>query len=320
MRTVLRSLAATAFILAAVQAPTAPAQEYPSKPIRFFVGPGPDVLARLIGQKLTEAWGHQVVVDRRPAAGGVVAADTVAKAPPDGYTLLLSTASYTVSASLYPKLPYDFVKDLAPVSLLASLPFLLVAHPSVPAGNTRELIQLARAHPGQLNYASSGNGTTAHLAGEMLKNMARVSIVHVPYKGTTEGVTDLIGGQVHLMFAIIQSSLPYVKSGKLKALGISSVKPSAAAPGVPSMAESGLPGYEFISWNGVHVPAGTPKPIVTKLHGELIKALAQADIKERMFNLGMEPAGNTPEEFAVLVRNDIAKWGKVIRESGVKAD
>jgi tripartite-type tricarboxylate transporter receptor subunit TctC len=320
MRTVLRWLAATAFVLAAVHAPAAPAQEYPSRPIRFFVGPGPDVLARLIGQKLTEAWGHQVVVDRRPAAGGVVAADTVAKAPPDGYTLLLSTGSYTVSASLYPKLPYDFVKDLAPVSLLASLPFLLVAHPSVPAGNTRELIQLARAHPGQLNYASSGNGTTAHLAGEMLKNMARVSIVHVPYKGTTEGVTDLIGGQVHLMFAIIQSSLPYVKSGKLKALGISSVKPSAAAPGVPSMAESGLPGYEFISWNGVHVPAGTPKPIVTKLHGELIKALAQADVKERMFNLGMEPAGNTPEEFAVLVRNDIAKWGKVIRESGVKAD
>lgn len=296
------------------------AQNYPVKPIRFIVGPGPDVLARLVGQKLTESWGQQVVVDQRPAAGGIIAAESVAKAAPDGYTLLLSTATYTVAAILYPKLPYDFVRDLAPVSLLASLPFLLVAHPSVPAKSVKELIQLARARPGQLNYASSGNGTTAHLAGEMLKNMAKINIVHVPYKGTVPGVTDLIGGQVHMMFAIIQSSLPYVKTGKLKALAVSSVKRSASAPDVPTIDESGLPGYEFISWNGVHVPAATSKAIIARLHSELLKTLAQPDMKERMFNLGMEPVGNTPDEFAAVVNGDLAKWGKVIRESGIRAD
>jgi tripartite-type tricarboxylate transporter receptor subunit TctC len=296
------------------------AQNYPAKPIRFIVGPGPDVLARLVGQKLTESWGQQVVVDQRPAAGGIIAAESVAKAAPDGYTLLLSTATYTVAAILYPKLPYDFVKDLAPVSLLASLPFLLVAHPSVPAHSVKELIQLARARPGQLNYASSGNGTTAHLAGEMLKNMAKINIVHVPYKGTVAGVTDLIGGQVHMMFAIIQSSLPYVKTGKLRAIAVSSVKRSASAPEVPTIDESGLPGYEFISWNGVHVPGGTSKTIIARLHSELLKTLAQSDMKERMFNLGMEPVGNTPDEFAAVVHADIAKWGKVIKESGIRAD
>jgi tripartite-type tricarboxylate transporter receptor subunit TctC len=296
------------------------AQNYPVKPIRFIVGPGPDVLARLVGQKLTESWGQQVVVDQRPAAGGIIAAESVAKAAPDGYTLLLSTATYTVAAILYPKLPYDFVKDLAPVSLLASLPFLLVAHPSVPAHSVKELVQLARAKPGQLNYASSGNGTTAHLAGEMLKNMAKINIVHVPYKGTVAGVTDLIGGQVHMMFAIIQSSLPYVKTGKLKALAVSSVKRSASAPEVPTIDESGLPGYEFVSWNGVHVPGGTSKAIIARLHSELLKTLAQPDMKDRMFNLGMEPVGNTPDEFATVVNADIAKWGKVVRDSGIRAD
>lgn len=315
-----RSFIAAAGIAVMLFSWPVPGAEWPVKPMRFIVGPGPDVLARLVGQKLTDAWGQQVIVDQRPAAGGIIAADSVAKAPADGYTMLLSTATYTVAAGLYPKLPYDFVKDLAPVSLLASLPFLLVVHPSVPAKSVKELVQLARARPGQLNYASSGNATTAHLAGEMLKSMAKIDIVHVPYKGTMQGVTDLMGGQVHMMFAIVQSSLQHVKSGKLRALAVTGLKRSASAPDVPTIDESGIPGYEFTSWNGVHVTAGAPRPVVTKLHAELLKIIALPDMKERMFNLGMEPVGNTPEQFAAVVNADIAKWGKVIREAGVKAD
>jgi tripartite-type tricarboxylate transporter receptor subunit TctC len=307
-------------IIMAVLAAAAAGQDYPAKPIRFIVGPGPDVLARIVGQKLTDAWGQQVLVDQRPGAGGIIAAETVAKSPPDGYTMLLSTGTYTTIPSLYKKVPYDFVRDLQPVTLLATLPFLLVAHPSVPANNVQELIKLARAHPGQLNYASSGNGTTAHLAGEMLKSMAKINIVHVPYKGTVPGVTDLVAGQVHIMFAIIQSSLPYVQAGRLKALAVSSAKRAASAPDVPTIAESGLPGYEFISWNGVHVPAATPKPVAGKLGTELLKIIALPDVKEKMLGLGMDIAGGTPEEFGALVKSDIAKWAKVIREAGIRVE
>ena len=299
---------------------TALAQDYPSKPVRFVIGPAPDVLARLIGQKLTESWGQQVIVDRRPAAGGIIAGESVAKAPPDGYSWLLSTGAYPTLVGLYPKLPFDFVRDLAPVSLLASIPFLLVVHPSVPAQSVGELLKLARAKPGQLNYASSGNGTTAHLAGEMFKSMAGINIVHVPYKGTVEGITDLIGGQVHMMFAIMQSGFPHVKAGKLRALAVSGAKRSQSAPDLPTIAESGVPGYEFTSWNGVHVTAGTSKAIIAKIHAELVKVLALPDVRERMFNLGMEVVGSTPEQLAALVNSDITKWGKVIKESGVRVD
>jgi len=306
---------------AAAQDPsTSSGQAYPVKPIRFIVGPGPDVLARIVGQKLTDAWGQQILVDQRPGAGGIIAAETVAKSPADGYTMLLSTGTYTTIPSLYKKVPYDFVRDLQPVTLLATLPFLLVAHPSVPANDVQQLIQLARARPGQLNYASSGNGTTAHLAGEMLKSMAKINIVHVPYKGTVPGVTDLVAGQVHIMFAIIQSSLPYVQAGRLKALAVSSAKRSASAPQVPTIAESGLPGYEFISWNGVHVPAATPRPVAGKLNTELLRIIALPDVKEKMLGLGMDIAGGTPEEFGALVKSDIAKWAKVIREAGIQAE
>jgi tripartite-type tricarboxylate transporter receptor subunit TctC len=306
--------------LAATLAGAVAAQDYPAKPIRVIVGPGPDVLARIIGQKLTDAWGQQVLVDQRPGAGGIIAADSVAKSAPDGYTLLLSTGTYTTIPSLYSKVPYDFVKDLQPVTLLASLPFLLVAHPSVPAKNVPELLQLAHVRPGQLNYASSGNGTTAHLAGEMLKSMAKVNIVHVPYKGTVPGVIDLVAGQVHLMFAIIQSSLPHVQAGKLRALGVSGAKRSSSAPEVPTISESGVPGYEFISWNGIHAPAATSKAVAGKLNAELLRVITLPDVKERMVGLGMDVAGGTPEEFGVLVRSDIAKWAKVIREAGIKVE
>ena len=276
------------------------------------------MLARLVGQKVTESWGQQVVVDQRPGAGGIIAAESVAKSAPDGYTLLLSTGTYTTIPSLYAKVPYDFAKDLQPVTLLATLPFLLVAHPSLPAKSVQELVQLARARPGQLNYASSGNGTTAHLAGEMLKSMAKINIVHVPYKGTVPGVIDLVAGQVHVMFAIIQSSLPYVQAGRLRALGVSASRRSSSAPQVPTIAESGVPGYEFISWNGIHAPAATSKAVTGKLNAELLKVIAAPDVKERMSGLGMEVAGGTPEEFGALVKSDIAKWAKVIREAGIK--
>jgi tripartite-type tricarboxylate transporter receptor subunit TctC len=195
-----------------------------------------------------------------------------------------------------------------------------VAHPSVPAKNVQELVQLARARPGQLNYASSGNGTTAHLAGEMLKSMAKINIVHVPYKGTGPGVIDLVAGQVHIMFAIIQSSLPHAQAGKLRALAVSGSKRSSSAPAVPTISESGVPGYEFISWNGVHVPAATPRPVTGKLNTELLRIITLPDVKERMLGLGMDVAGGTPEEFGTLVKSDIAKWAKVIRDAGIKAE
>jgi tripartite-type tricarboxylate transporter receptor subunit TctC len=286
---------------------SATAQDYPAKPIRFVIGPAPDVLARLVGQKLTEAWGQQVVVDQRPGAGGILAAEIVAKAPPDGYTWLLSTGAYTTLVGLYPKLPFDFVRDFAPVSLLATIPFLLVAHPSLPAKSVQELLKLARARPGQINYASGGTGTTSHLAGEMFKNMTKINIVHVPYKSVPASLVGLISGETQLTFAIMQAGYPHVTSGKLRALAVTAGKRSPSAPDIPTVAESGVPGYEFISWNAVHVPAATPKAVIKKVQAELIKVLALPDVKERMFSLGMEVAGSTPEQLAALVKSDIAK-------------
>jgi len=296
------------------------AQSYPAKPIRFVIGPAPDVLARLVGQKLTEAWGQQVVVDQRPGAGGILAAEIVAKAPADGYTWLLSTGAYTTLVGLYPKLPFDFVRDFAPVSLLATIPFLLVAHPSLPAKSVQELLKLARARPGQINYASGGTGTTSHLAGEMFKNMTKINIVHVPYKSVPASLVGLISGEAQLTFAIMQAGYPHVTSGKLRALAVTAGKRSPSAPDIPTVAESGVPGYEFISWNAVHVPAATPKAVIKKVQAELIKVLALPDVKERMFSLGMEVAGSTPEQLGALVKSDIAKWGKVIKDAGVRVD
>jgi tripartite-type tricarboxylate transporter receptor subunit TctC len=298
----------------------AQAADWPARPIRFVLGPAPDVLPRMVGQKLGDAWGQQVVIDQRPGAGGIIAGEIVAKAPRDGYTWLMSTGAYTTLVGLYPRLPYDFERDLAPVMLMATIPFIVVVHPSVPAATLKEFIGLARAQPGRLNYASGGTGTTSHLAGEMFKSMGKVDIVHVPYKGVGPAVTELLGGQVQMMFAIMQGAMPLVKAGKLKALAVSSARRSAAAPDVPTIAESGLPGYEFISWNAIHVPAGTPRAIIGAIHDEVAKVLAQPDVKERMFGLGLEVTPGTPDELAALVRSDIAKWTKVIREAGVKVD
>ena len=298
----------------------AAAADWPTKPVRFMVGAAPDVLPRLLGQKLSEAWGQQIVVDQRPGAGGIIAAETVAKAAPDGYTWLMTTGAYTTLVALNPRLPYDLVRDLAPVTLLAAIPFLMVVHPSVPSKSVEEFIKLARAQPGKLNYASGGTGTTSHLAVEMFKNMSKVSIVHVPYKGVAPALVDLLGGQVQMMFAIMQAGLPHAKSGKLRALAVSGAKRSASAPDLPTIAESGVPGYEFISWNAVHVPAATPKVLITRIQGELVKVLALPDVRERMFGLGLEVEGSTPAQLAALVNADIAKWSKVVQESGIKAE
>lgn len=301
-------------------AASALAQSYPSRPIRFIVGPAPDVLPRLIGQKLTDAWGQQVVVDQRPGAGGIIAAETTTKATPDGYTLLLTTGAYTANAVYYSKLPYDLVRDLAPVSLLATIQFLLVVHPSVPVASVSELVALANAKPGQLNCASGGTGTTSHFGCEMLKSMARIDIVHVPYKGVAQAITDLLGGQVQMMFAPIQAGLPHARAGKLRALAVSGTKRAQAAPELPTVVESGVPGFGFDSWNGVHVPARTPRSVLTKLNAELVKAIKQPDVQKRMLDLGLEPVGSTPEDFAAFIKADIARWARVVKDAGVRVE
>jgi tripartite-type tricarboxylate transporter receptor subunit TctC len=296
------------------------AQTYPTKPIRFIVGPGPDVLARLIGQKLTDSWGQQVVVDQRPGAGGIIAADTVAKSIPDGYTLLLTTGAYTINATLYSKLPYNLERDLAPVDLLASISFLVIVPPSLPAKSMQELVQLARAKPGALNCAHSGPGTTAHLGCEMLKSAARIDIVSVSYKGTIPAIVDVMSGQAQLMFAVMQGGLPQVQAGKLRAVAVTGTKRQAALPDVPTITEAGFAGADFITWNGVHVRTGTPKPVIAKLNAELNRTLKLPDVQERMAGLGLDPAGGTPEAFGVFVKEDIARWAKVIKESNVRVE
>ena len=311
-----------AVIMLAAVAPAgvAFAQNYPVKPIRFIVGPGPDVLARMIGQRLTDSWGQQVVVDQRPGAGGIIAADTVSKSIPDGYTLLLTTGAYTVNAALYSKLPYNLERDLAPVSLLATISFLVIVNPSLPAKTMQELIQLAKAKPGSLNCAHSGPGTTAHLGCEMLKSSAHIDIVSVPYKGTVPAIIDVIGGQAQLMFAVMQGGLPHVQAGKLRALAVTGAKRSAALPEVPTIAEAGVPGADFISWNGVHVPARTPQATIAKLNGELDRLVKLPEVRERMLTLGLNPAGGMPAAFAAFVKADIARWAKVIKDSGIRVE
>ena len=307
-------------VVAAVCTSAALAQTYPARPVRFIVGPGPDVLARLIGQKLTDGWGQQVVVDQRPGAGGIIAADTVAKSAPDGYTLLLTTGAYTINATYYQKLPYSLERDLAPVNLLATISFIVVVNPSVPAKSMQDVVQLARARPGQLNCAHSGPGTTAHLGCEMLKNAARIDIVSVSYKGTAPAIIDVIGGQAQLMFAVMQGGLPQVQAGKLRAVAVTGTKRAAALPDVPTVTEVGLSGADFISWNGVHVRAGTPKALIAKLNADLNRALKHSDVQERMVSLGLDSAGGTPEAFAGFVKEDIARWARIIKEAGIRAE
>ena len=297
---------------------------YPTKAIRLVVpfapGGSNDIMARLIGQKFSESLGEQVVVDNRGGASGIIGTDIAAKAPPDGYTLLMMSLTLAVNPSLYRKLPYDTRNDLAPVTLVASAPLMLVVHPSIPAKSVQDFVTYAKANPGKLNFGSGGAGTTPHLAGEMLKTMAGVQMTHVPYKGGGPALTDLVGGQIQVMLENIPSTLPFAKSGKLRALAVSGLKRSALVPDLPTLDESGLKGYEIVGWNGLFLPAGTPQAVVTRLHAETTKALAQTDMKARLATLGAEGVGSSPAEFRAFFAAEIVKWAKVVKAAGLKAE
>ncbi|HEV7394306.1 MAG TPA: tripartite tricarboxylate transporter substrate binding protein [Burkholderiales bacterium] len=300
------------------------AQQYPAKPIRLLVGfaaGGPsDVASRTVGQKLTQKWGQQIIVDIRPGAGGTIASDAVAKAPPDGYTLLLPAFSHAVNPSLISKLPYDTLRDFTPIVLFASTANMLVTHPSIPAKTVRELIAFAKARPNQLTYGSAGNGTASHLAGELLNTMGGVSITHVPYKGIAPAHTDTMGGQISMMFDSLVTAIPAVKAGRLRAFGVTTLKRWPGAPDVPTMSEAGLAGYEVNSWYGVMGPAGLSKEIVQRLNAEVIRSMAEPDARERLYSIGAEPMSNTPEEFAAYIRSEMAKWDKVVKAAGIRAE
>jgi tripartite-type tricarboxylate transporter receptor subunit TctC len=298
-------------------------QKYPTRPIRLVLpfppGGSTDIVARVVGQKITEAWGQQVVVDNRPGAGGNVAAEFVARAAPDGYTLFQVNVANTIAASLYPKLGYSLTGDFVAVTQLATTPYVLLAHPSVPAKSVRDLIALARAKPGKLNYASAGAGSATHLSGELLKSMAGIDIVHVPYKGTGPAVTALLSGEVDLYFATVPAAAPMVKAGRLRALGVSSVKRASLMPDVPAIAET-LKGYDTGTWHGVLAPAATPRDIVQQLSGEIVRILNTPDVREKLIAQGLEPVGDTPEQFSAFLRAEIAKWAKVVAASGARPE
>jgi len=312
-------------VLAAALPGAASAQaQYPNKPVRLIVpfppGGGTDTLARIYGQKLAEVFGQQVIIDNRPGAGTNIGAEIAAKAPPDGYTLLMGNIAHAINVTLYSKLAYDFVKDFTPVTLLASTPNILVVHPSVPAKSVKELIALAKARPGQLDYASAGSGSSSHLAAELFGIMAGVKMTHVPYKGGGPAVIALVGGQVSVGFATTPSVITHVKAGKMRGLGVTTARRSPSTPELPTISEAGVPGYEAGTWYGLLAPAGTPNEIVARLHAESVKLLKLPDVKDRLDATGFESIGNTPEQFAAYIRSEIEKWGKVVKASGARVD
>jgi len=301
------------------------AQEaYPSKPIRFIIpftpGGSTSVLARLIGQKLSESWGQQVIVDNRPGGNTIIGSEALVKSAPDGYTILQVTPFHVTNPHLFPKLPYDPIKDFAPVATLVVSEFVLVLNPGVPANDLRELIALAKSKPGQLNYASTGNGGATHLASEFFNIMAGVKVQHIPYKGTVPALTDVIGGQVQMLFAIPIIAIPHINSGKLKAIAISGEKRWSAIAQVPTFTEAGLPNFDVKAWYGVLAPAETPKEIVNKLSAEIARILALPDIKEKLLGQGMDPFVSTPEQFAALIKADLAKYARIIKAANIKIE
>ena len=300
------------------------AQSYPTKPVKVIVpyppGGPTDIVARVVGQKLSDQMGQQFIVENRPGAGGNIGAEAVAKSPADGYTLLVATTAHAINPSLFKNLGYNLTKDFAPVSQLTSGPLVIVANPSLPAKNVSELIAIGKAKPGSLNYASSGNGQSTHLSAELFATMAGIKMNHIPYKGSAPALTDVMGGQASLMFDTMLSAMPHVKNGKLKAIAVTSAARSPAAPDVPTVAESGLPGYEAIAWNGLLVPAGTPADIVGKLNAELKKALDAPDVKDRFSAQGFGAAWSTREAFAKFIQSELDKWAKVVKVSGATLD
>lgn len=311
-------------LLSLVMTAPANAQSYPNKPVRVVVpyppGGPTDIVARVLFQQVSEATGQQFLVDNRAGAGGNIGAEIVAKSPADGYTLLIGTTAHAINMSLFKNLSYDVQKDFAPVSLLTQGPLVLVAHPQFPANSIKEVIELAKSKSGGLNFASSGNGQSTHLSAELFNTMAGIKMSHVPYKGSAPALTDVMSGQVDVMFDTTLSAMPFVKAGKLKALGLTSPVRSPAAPDVPTIAESGLPGYEVFAWNGVFVPAGTPKAIIQQLNDQIRKAMLLPQVKDKFSAQGFAASWNSPENFGVFVKNEVDKWTRTVKASGATLD
>ena len=317
------ALAVAATLAAAASGSSA--QSYPNRPVRILVpfpaGAGVDIVARMLGLPLTDVWGQAAVVDNRPGAGGTIACELAAKAAPDGYTLLLGNIStFAMAPSLYKKVNYDPVQSFAPITVVNTSANVLVAHPSVPAATTQALIALAKAKPGQINYASAGSGTSPHLAAELFKSMAGVDLVHVPYKGSPQALTDLLGGQTQIMFASLVSALPHIRQARLRALGVTSLKRAAALPDLPAISEAGLRGYDVSVWMGIVAPAGTPPAIIAQLNRQIAALLQSPDIRERLAVQGLEAASNSPAEFRTYIASEVRKWAVVIKQAGVVAD
>jgi tripartite-type tricarboxylate transporter receptor subunit TctC len=321
-----RSVAAAITACAvAISCAGAAAQSYPQRPVRFIVpfapGGSTDTLARAIGQKLGEALGQQVVVDNRSGGNGNIGMEIVAHAAPDGYTIVLGyIANLAIGPSIYAKLPFDPVRDFAPVTQLAQSPNILVVHPSVPAKTFREFIAYAKAHPGQVNFASASVGSIGHLTGELLNNAAGIRMQHIAYKGSGQAVIDLLGGQIQSMFSGMSSVMSHIKAGKLRALAVTGAQRSPAAPDVPTIAESGFPGFEATAWYGVLAPAGTPRPVIDRLHDQIVRALKVPEVRERLEGVGFELVGSTPEAFGAYIKSEIKKWAKVVKSSGARPD
>ena len=301
------------------------AQAYPTKPVTIIVpfaaGGTTDILARIIGQALTAELGQSVVVDNRAGAGGNIGGQAAAKAAPDGHTLFMGTVgTHAINASLYKKMPFDPVKDFAPLTRVANVPNLLVANPAQPYKSVKDLIAYAKANPGKVNFGSSGNGSSIHLSGELFKSLAKVDMQHGPYKGSAPAVTDLLGNQIGIMFDNMPSAIQHVRSGKLVPLAVTTAKRSPELPNVPTIAEAGVPGYEATSWFGMFAPAGTPAPVLAKLNAAIVKVLAQPDVKKKINEQGAEVYSETPEQFAAFIQAESVKWGKVVKESGASLD
>ena len=309
-------------LVAATFACEAAAQSYPSKPIRVIVGQAPggatDIVSRALAQKLTDGLGQTVVIDNRSGAAGSIGSAIAASAPPDGYTALIVSSTYTINPSLYKKLPFDPIRDLQPVTLIASSPFLLMVHPSIAAKTPRELIALAKTR--KLTFASGGIGSSGHLATELFSSMAGIELTHVPYKGAGPALIDTLGGQVNVIMSSIVSGMPYAKAGRLRALAITTRTRSPALPELPTISESALPGYDFSSWYGLMVPAGTPQPVIGRLHDETVKALKLPDLQQRLASEGCDAVGSTPEQLAAYIKSEMARWAKVVKASGMQAE
>lgn len=316
--------AGSACVIAAALPGQLLAQGYPAKPIKFVVGFAPggatDVIGRLMAKKIGDVLGQPIIIENKAGASSNIGAEAVARAAPDGYTFYVCAITSAINVSLFPKLAFDFAKDFEPVALFANVPNILVVHPSVQAKTVKELIDYARANPGKLSYASSGAGTSIHLSGELFKMLAKVDMVHIPYKGSAPAMTDMIGGQVQVMFDNMPSALPHVKAGKLRALAVTSAQRSPSAPDVPTMGEGGVQGFDVQSWFGLVAPKGTPREIITRMNAEAVKALATADIKERFMELGAVPGPMSAEAFGDYIRAEISRWSEVVKVSGAKVE